>query len=87
VIHSDALHWINHYAGEYDMVQVPVLPLPTRFTEWVHGIYIDDFTEYQTRDMPARQAMGAFVPSNGRRHRIFTDCSRPARGRRSQSRL
>ena len=26
-------------------------------------MYIDEFTEYQTRDMPARQTMGAFVPS------------------------
>ena len=34
-------------------------------THWTHGIYIDEFTEYQTRDMPARQMMGAFVPSNG----------------------
>ena len=34
-------------------------------TRWTHGVYIDEFTEYQTRDMPARQIMGAFVPSNG----------------------
>jgi adsorption protein B len=65
VIHSDALHWINHYSDEYDMVQVPVLPLRTSWKEWTHGVYIDDFTEYATRDMPVRQAMGAFVPSNG----------------------
>lgn len=65
VIHSDALHWINHYAGDFDMVQVPVLPLRTPYTKLTHGVYIDDFAEYQTRDMPARQAMGAFVPSNG----------------------
>jgi adsorption protein B len=65
VIHSDALHWINHFADDYEMIQVPVLPLPTPITEWTHGVYIDEFSEYQTRDMPARQAMGAFVPSNG----------------------
>ena len=47
------------------MVQVPVLPLRTPLTEWTHGVYIDEFTEYQTRDMPARQAMGAFIPSQG----------------------
>ncbi len=65
VIHSDALHWINHYSDHYEMVQVPVLPLAKPITEWTYGVYIDEFTEYQTRDMPARQAMGAFVPSNG----------------------
>jgi adsorption protein B len=65
VIHSDSLHWINHYAENYEMVQVPVLPLRTSLTEWIHGVYIDEFTEYQARDMPARQAMGAFIPSQG----------------------
>ena len=65
VIHADALHWINWYAHEYAMVQVPVLPLPTPVRHWTHGVYCDEFAEYQARDMPARQFMGAFVPSNG----------------------
>jgi bacteriophage N4 adsorption protein B len=65
VIHSDSLHWVNYYADDYHMVQVPVLPVPTPMARWTHGVYIDEFTEYQTRDMPARQIMGAFVPSNG----------------------
>lgn len=65
VIHSDSLHWVNYYADDYHMIQVPVLPVPTPVTSWTHGVYIDEFTEYQTRDMPARQIMGAFVPSNG----------------------
>ena len=65
VIHSDSLHWINHYSRHYQMVQVPVLPLRTPLTDWTHAVYIDEFSEYQTRDMPARQAMGAFIPSQG----------------------
>jgi len=44
---------------------VPVLPLRTPLTDWTHGVYIDEFSEYQTRDMPARQTMGAFIPSQG----------------------
>ncbi|MBC7928305.1 MAG: glycosyl transferase family protein [Bryobacteraceae bacterium] len=65
VIHTDSLHWINWYSAEYQMVQIPVLPLPTPLTDWTHGVYCDEFSEYQCRDMPARQWMGAFVPSNG----------------------
>jgi adsorption protein B len=30
-----------------------------------HGVYCDEFAEYQTKDVPARQALGGFVPSNG----------------------
>lgn len=65
VIHPDSLHWINYYSTNHDMVQVPVLPIATPLRKWTHGLYCDEFTEYQARDMPARQHMGAFIPSNG----------------------
>lgn len=65
VIHPDALQWINFYSDTHHMIQVPVLPLRTALSELVHGVYCDEFSEYQTRDMPARQFMGGFVPSNG----------------------
>lgn len=65
VIHAESLLWVNHFAESHHMVQVPVLPLPTPWRDFTHGLYCDEFTEYQHRDMPARQFMGAFVPSNG----------------------
>src|SRR4029077_19737631 len=42
-----------------------VLPLPMPFCDFVHGIYCDEFAEWQIKDMRARQLMGSFVPSNG----------------------
>jgi adsorption protein B len=65
LIHPDALVGINLHCGEFGMVQVPVLPLPTPPCDMVHGIYCDEFAEYQTRDIPARQILGSFLPSNG----------------------
>lgn len=65
VIHPQALHWINYHCDVYDMVQVPVLPLATGVTEWTHGIYCDEFAEFQTKDMPGRQILRGFIPSNG----------------------
>jgi adsorption protein B len=65
VIHPDSLSWINSYAAEYDMVQVPVLPLPTPFRDFTHGVYCDEFAEFQTKDVPARRVLGGFLPSNG----------------------
>ena len=65
VIHADSLHWINYFSDQFQMVQVPVLPLPTPLRMLTHGLYCDEFAEYQARDMPARQYAGAFVPSNG----------------------
>jgi len=65
LIHPEALSFVNAYAGEYDMVQIPVLPLPTPLGDFVHGVYCDEFAEWQIKDMRARQLMGSFVPSNG----------------------
>ena len=65
LIHAESLDLVNRERTRYDMIQVPVLPLETPLTDLTHGIYIDDFAEYQTLDMPARQWSGSFIPSNG----------------------
>ncbi|MGH7247663.1 MAG: glycosyltransferase, partial [Pseudomonadota bacterium] len=65
LVHPDSLRWINFYAAEYDFVQIPVLALPTPLTAVTHGIYCDEFAEYQTKDVPARRILGGFLPSNG----------------------
>jgi bacteriophage N4 adsorption protein B len=65
LIHPEVFSYINAYADAFDMVQIPVLPLPTPLRDLVRGIYCDEFSEWQIKDMPARQIMGSFVPSNG----------------------
>jgi adsorption protein B len=61
----DGLRWINYYAQWNDMVQIPVLALKTPFMQLAHGVYCDEFAEFQFKDMPARQLLGGFIPSNG----------------------
>ena len=61
----DALRWINYHAQFNDMVQIPVLALKTPFWNLSHGVYCDEFAEFQFKDMPARQVLGGFIPSNG----------------------
>ena len=65
LIDPDALRWINYYAQWNDMVQIPVLALPTEFSKISHGVYCDEFAEYQFRDVIGRQFLGGFIPSNG----------------------
>jgi bacteriophage N4 adsorption protein B len=65
LIHPDSLRMINWLSRDYAMVQVPVLALPTRVREFTHGLYCDEFGEYQQKDIPARQLLGGFLPSNG----------------------
>jgi len=65
LVHPDSLRLVNWYARDYQMVQVPVLPLPTPTRELLHGIYCDEFAEFQTKDIPVRQRLGGFLPANG----------------------
>jgi adsorption protein B len=65
VIHPESLRWINYFTGRCDMVQVPVLPLATPLRQWVHGLYCDEFADFQTKDIPVRQMWGSFLPGNG----------------------
>ncbi len=64
-LHPASLALVNWFADAYGMVQVPVLPFPTRLSEWVHGVYCDEFAEFLSRDMRLREYAGAFLPSNG----------------------
>lgn len=65
VIHPDDMRWLNYYAQWYDMVQIPVLALPTPLRHFTHGAYCDEFAEFQLKDMVAREALGGFLPSCG----------------------
>jgi adsorption protein B len=65
LIHPESLQLINWFSRDYQMVQIPVLPLPTSLSDLTHGVYCDEFAEYQTKDIPARQRLGGFLPANG----------------------
>lgn len=65
IIDPDAVLWINYYGQWHDMIQIPVLPLPTPLAEITHGVYCDEFSEYQQKDMMGRSLLGGFIPSSG----------------------
>jgi len=65
LVHPQALRLINWFSRDYQMVQVPVLPLATGLDQWTHAVYCDEFAEFQLKDIPVRQALGGFLPSNG----------------------
>jgi adsorption protein B len=65
LVHPDSLRLVNWFSRDYAMVQVPVLPLPTSVGESIHGLYCDEFAEFQTKDIPVRQRLGGFLPANG----------------------
>ena len=65
LIHPESLRLINWFSRDYQMIQIPVLALPTRVREFTHGLYCDEFAEYQSKDIPVRRRLGGFLPGNG----------------------
>jgi adsorption protein B len=65
LIHPDSFRQIHRYLAEADMIQVPVLPLPTPWWMLTHGSYCDEFAEGQVKDLLARIEGGGFLPSCG----------------------
>jgi adsorption protein B len=82
LIHAESLRLVNWFSREFAMVQVPVLPLATGVSEFTHGLYCDEFGEYQSKDIPVRQWLGGFLPSNG----VGTGFARDALERLAESR-
>jgi adsorption protein B len=65
LVYADSLRLINWFSRDYEMVQIPVLPLPTPFREFTHGVYCDEFAEFQLKDIVVRRLLGGFLPANG----------------------
>ena len=65
LVHPESLRLVNYFSREYQMVQVPVLPLSMEWGEFTHGNYCDEFAESQSKDIPVRQRLGGFLPSSG----------------------
>ena len=74
LIHAESLRWMNYFADDFGFIQIPVLALATPLLNFTHGIYCDEFAEFQSRDLPVRNFAGGFVPSAG----VGTGYSRPA---------
>ena len=65
LVDPESLRLVSWFSRDYAMVQVPVLALPTPIAELTHGLYCDEFAEFQTKDIPMRQRLGGFLPANG----------------------
>jgi adsorption protein B len=65
LIHAGELGIFAAELERAGMAQLPVLPLKTRWWEFTHGVYCDDFAESQGKDLETRVACGAFLPGCG----------------------
>lgn len=65
VVHPHSFLLYNYLIPRVDVIQLPILPLPTRWNRWVHWSYADEFSETHMKDVPVREKISGFVPYAG----------------------
>jgi len=73
ILMHDAEDWVhpqeflihNYLIPTVDVVQIPILPFPSKWNKWVHWIYADEFSENHMKDVPVREKISGFVPYAG----------------------
>ncbi|HPC28984.1 MAG TPA: glycosyltransferase [Candidatus Ratteibacteria bacterium] len=64
-VHPYSFLLYNYLIPRIDAVQLPILPLPTKLSNWVHWTYADEFSENHMKDVMVRERMQGFVPYAG----------------------
>ncbi|WP_247710902.1 glycosyl transferase family protein [Qipengyuania aestuarii] len=65
VLHPLELHLFNYLLPYKDMIQLPVVSLEQRYSDFVAGTYMDEFAEWHAKDLLVRQRLAKVVPSAG----------------------
>ncbi len=65
IVHSAELRVFDTLIERFDLVQLPVLPLPDASSRWVGGHYSDEFAEAHGKTIVVREAIGAAIPAAG----------------------
>jgi bacteriophage N4 adsorption protein B len=65
IVHSAELQVFDTLIERFDLVQLPVLPLPDPRSRWIGGHYSDEFAEAHAKTIVVREAIGAAIPAAG----------------------
>jgi hypothetical protein len=66
-IHPLSLKLFNYYIAYkgYYAIQIPVIPIKSKYGRFYHRTYCDAFAELHTKDLIVRQSLGSFMPFAG----------------------
>jgi len=65
VVDPLTLKFMNYLVPRFYLVQIPVVPLPVPWYQFTAGTYLDEFSEYHTKDIWVRERLTKMVPSAG----------------------
>jgi adsorption protein B len=65
IVHPLSLKLFNHLISRFDLIQLPVFPLPREWTDLTGGHYMDEFAEHHSKEILAREYLAGIVPGAG----------------------
>lgn len=65
LVPKDELKLINYYIDKFDIVQISVFPIKTKWSEFTAGHYMDEFAQLHLKDMPTREWLTGAIPCAG----------------------
>ena len=65
VVHPQSFALYNYLIPRVDVIQLPILALPSPWYKFVHWTYADEFAENHLKDVPVREKLSGFVPFAG----------------------
>ncbi|MFN3943700.1 MAG: glycosyl transferase family protein [Allosphingosinicella sp.] len=65
VLHPLEFRFFNWMLESHDLIQIPVVALERRWYDLVSGTYMDEFSEWHSKDLVVRESMTGTVPSAG----------------------
>ena len=65
LVHPLELTLFDRLIDRAGVIQLPVLPLIDRGSQWISGHYCDEFAEAHAKEMVVREAVGAAIPLAG----------------------
>ena len=65
IVHELSLKTFNYYLNEYDLVQIPVFSLTRKWHELTASHYMDEFAEFQSKELRVREKLASLVPGAG----------------------
>lgn len=65
IIHRSSLRIFSSYLQDYDLVQIPVYSLKREWNNFTGGHYMDEFAEFQGKEIRVREKMAKVVPGAG----------------------
>jgi adsorption protein B len=65
IVHPLHLKLLNYRIPRAALVQLPVMPLESGWSQFTEGHYLDEFAEHHSKDVTVRQMLTGTVPSAG----------------------